>query len=557
MTAQPQVGVRCGARFSTYPDLFARALRASSGLHGLGIGAGDRVALLLRNSIEFLEASIATAPLGASAVPINWHWRGQEIAHVLRDSGAKALILHADLWEAIAASVPEAVSVLVVPSDGGSANVIPDRALMWPEWLAAHEPWSQPPQAAPLSIIYTSGTTGRPKGVVRVPASDEKRQAAQLLIGELFKLGPRERTAIPAPMYHTAPNVYALAAAMRGMDMTLMRSFDAEQFLRIVAEQRVTVVQMVPTMFVRLLALPERVRASYDLSSLRWVVHAAAPCPVAVKRAMIDWLGPVVAEYYGGTETGPVVFCTSEQWLAHPGTVGRPLEDATIAILDDDGRMLPAGQSGEVYMWLDVWPDFTYEGDQARRRAVERDGLVSCGDIGYLDADGYLYAVDAGGARLRRGRHSRRGVRRGAGGPRRTPRRRRAERRCGARPRARAARRLQDAAGGGVQRRAAARGHGQDLQAPPARAILGRARACDLSPAAAGPQPRGPRPRLGCGRTGSAQAPARKLQSIRLTPWMNALRSSSGSSASMSGTTRSSSAKIERSWVRASEAPRQ
>jgi len=388
------VGVRCGARFSTYPDLFARALRASSGLHGLGIGAGDRVALLLRNSIEFLEASIATAPLGASAVPINWHWRGQEIAHVLRDSGAKALILHADLWEAIAASVPEAVSVLVVPSDGGSANVIPDRALMWPEWLAAHEPWSQPPQAAPLSIIYTSGTTGRPKGVVRVPASDEKRQAAQLLIGELFKLGPRERTAIPAPMYHTAPNVYALAAAMRGMDMTLMRSFDAEQFLRIVAEQRVTVVQMVPTMFVRLLALPERVRASYDLSSLRWVVHAAAPCPVAVKRAMIDWLGPVVAEYYGGTETGPVVFCTSEQWLAHPGTVGRPLEDATIAILDDDGRMLPAGQSGEVYMWLDVWPDFTYEGDQARRRAVERDGLVSCGDIGYLDADGYLYLND-------------------------------------------------------------------------------------------------------------------------------------------------------------------
>ena len=388
------MGVRCGRRFSTYPDLFARALRASSGLHELGIGAGDRVALLLRNSLEFLEASIATAPLGASAVPINWHWRGEEIAHVLRDSGAKVLMLHADLWEAIAASVPETVRLLVVPSDDASAEAIPPGALEWSEWLHAHEPWSEPPLAAPVSIIYTSGTTGRPKGVVRTPASDEKREVAQSLIGQIFQLGPGERTVIPAPMYHTAPNVYALAAAMRGMDMTLMTSFDAEWFLQIVAAQRVTVVQMVPTMFVRLLALPERVRASYDLSSLRWVVHAAAPCPVVVKRAMIEWLGPVVAEYYGGTETGPVTFCTSEQWLAHPGTVGRPLEGATVAILDADGRRLPAGQSGEVYMWLDAWPDFTYEGDHAKRRAVERDGLVSCGDIGYLDADGYLYLND-------------------------------------------------------------------------------------------------------------------------------------------------------------------
>src|SRR5205823_13668250 len=149
---------------------------------------------------------------------------------------------------------------------------------------------------------------------------------------------------------------------VRGMDMTLMTGFDAEQFLRIVAEQRVTVVQMVPTMFVRLLALPACVRARCDLSSLRWVVHAAAPCPVAVKRAMIEWLGPVVAEYYGGTETGPVTFCTSEQWLAHPGTVGRPLEGATVAILDADGRRLPAGQPGGVYMSLDAWPHFHYGG---------------------------------------------------------------------------------------------------------------------------------------------------------------------------------------------------
>lgn len=409
---EEQIGVRCGERFTSYPDLFGRALRATRGLHELGVGAGDRIALLLRNSIEFLEASIATVPLGASAVPINWHWRGEEIAHVLRDSRARALVVHADLWPAIAASVPDGLAVIVVPADGGGEDAGgagvggaggtdaggsaegPAGALRWPQWLAANEPWAQPPEAAPVSIIYTSGTTGRPKGVVRTPATDEQREATQALLGEIFQLAPGERTVIPAPMYHTAPNVYALASAIRGMDMTIMTGFDAEDFLRIVAEQRVTVVQMVPTMFVRLLALPESVRSGYDLSSLRWVVHAAAPCPPDVKRAMIDWLGPIVVEYYGGTETGPVAFCTSEQWLAHPGTVGRALERAVVKVLDAEGNELATGESGEVYMWLDVWPDFTYEGDDEKRRAVERDGLVSCGDVGYLDADGYLYLND-------------------------------------------------------------------------------------------------------------------------------------------------------------------
>jgi long-chain acyl-CoA synthetase len=387
-------GVRCGARSSTYPELFARALRASAGLHRLGVGAGDRVALLLRNSLEFLEASIATVPLGASAVPINWHWRGEEVAHVLRDSNAKVLVVHEELWPAIRDSVPPELELVVVPGDGDGAGALPERALAWREWLERSEPWAQPPETSPVSIIYTSGTTGRPKGVVREPASDRQREAVQSLLGEIFQFGPGERTVIPAPMYHTAPNVYALAVARMGMDMTIMQSFDAEAFLRIVEEQRVTVVQMVPTMFVRLLALPEHVRGRYDLSSLRWIVHAAAPCAPDVKRAMIDWLGPIIAEYYGGTETGPVTFCTSAQWLAHPGTVGRPLERAVVEILDEQGRKLPPGESGEVYMWLDTWPDFTYAGDEHKRRSVERHGLITCGDIGYVDADGYLYLND-------------------------------------------------------------------------------------------------------------------------------------------------------------------
>jgi long-chain acyl-CoA synthetase len=393
MTEQEEIGVRCGERFSTYPELFGRALRATRGLHDLGVGAGDRIALLLRNSLEFLEASIATVPLGASAVPINWHWRGEEIAHVLSDSGAKVLVVHEDLWAAIAASVPDEVAVVAVPAEGGGSS-LPERAVSWPDWLTANAPWEQPPEGAPVSIIYTSGTTGLPKGVVRTPSSDEQRAATQEMLGKIFQLDEGERTVIPAPMYHTAPNVYALASALRGLDMTIMTSFDAEEFLRIVAERRITVVQMVPTMFVRLLALDRETRERYDTTSLRWIVHAAAPCPADVKRAMIEWLGPIVAEYYGGTETGPVVFCTSEEWLAHPGTVGRPIESAVVKVFGEDGRELPVGESGEVYMWLDVWPNFTYAGDEEKRRSVERDGLVSCGDIGYLDGDGYLYLND-------------------------------------------------------------------------------------------------------------------------------------------------------------------
>ena len=395
-----QPGVRCGERASSYKELFTDALRAASGLADLGVGAGDRVALLLRNSLEFLQASVATVPLGASAVPINWHWRGEEVAHVLSDSRAKVLVVHDTLWPAVSDAVPDEVAVVIVPSssldDAGETPTMPPgrRQESWPQWLAAHEPWAQAPESGPMSIIYTSGTTGRPKGVVRSPASEEQRARASEMIAEIFQLAEGERTLIPAPMYHTAPNVYALSSAVRGLDMTIMTGFDPEEFLRLVETHRVTVVQMVPTMFVRMLALPQEVRERYDVSSLRWIVHAAAPCPVEVKRAMIDWMGPIVAEYYGGTETGPVTYCTSEDWLGHPGSVGRPLPGAVVKIFDESGSELPPGRSGEVFVWHEAWPDFTYEGDEEKRRSIERDGLVSCGDIGYLDEDGYLYLND-------------------------------------------------------------------------------------------------------------------------------------------------------------------
>jgi long-chain acyl-CoA synthetase len=391
--------VHCGERSVAYPELLRHAGQFARGYDGLGIGTGDGVAVLLRNDPVFLEASLGTVVLGATPVPINWHWHAQEVGYLLRDSGARALVVHDDLFPAVADAVPDDMPVIGVPTPPeirSAYEIGPPEPVghRYESWVAELAPWDQAPEQAPSSVIYTSGTTGRPKGVVRRPQTDEGREATNLVVEHIFGLREGAVTVIPAPLYHTAPNVYALSAAVRGLDMTLMPRFDPEDFLRIVEQRRVTTVQMVPTMFVRLLALPETVRSRYDIGSLEFVVHAAAPCPPDVKRAMIEWLGPIVSEYYGSTETGAVVFCTAEEWLAHPGTVGHALPNASVKVFADDGSEAPAGESGEVYVRLHTWPDFTYRGDDAKRTAIERDGLVTSGDIGYLDADGYLYLND-------------------------------------------------------------------------------------------------------------------------------------------------------------------
>jgi long-chain acyl-CoA synthetase len=174
----------------------------------------------------------------------------------------------------------------------------------------------------------------------------------------------------------------------------LQPRFDAEELLRFIEQYRITHLHMVPTMFVRLLRLPEEVKRRYDLSSLEWVVHGAAPCPVDVKQAMIEWWGPVIGEYYGATETGIATFHNSEEALSKPGTVGRPASGGTVRIYGADGRVLPAGGVGEIFLWLDGFPDFTYHGLDDKRREVGRDGLVTLGDVGYLDEDGYLFICD-------------------------------------------------------------------------------------------------------------------------------------------------------------------
>ena len=397
--------VLSGQREISRATIVEHAARAATGFAELGIRAGDAVAVMLRNDFPFFEASFAAQRIGAYCVPVNWHGKTPEIAYVLGDCGAKAVVTHADLLPLLAPAVPPGVPVLVVPTPPeiaaayGIGDVLcrpPAGALRWQDWLSPFAPMPEGPPGAISSMIYTSGTTGNPKGVRRLNMGPEAAQAMGLLARNVMGIVPGEvmRTVITGPLYHAAPNFYGLYAVRDGGLAILQPRFDAEELLRLVEQYRITHLHMVPTMFVRLLRLPDAVKRRYDLSSLEWVVHAAAPCPAAAKRAMIEWWGPIIAEYYGATETGAVTFHTSAEALAKPGTVGRPLPGGVVRIYDGEGRVLPPGAVGEIYLWLGGWPDFTYHQLDDKRREIERDGLVSLGDVGYLDEEGYLFLCD-------------------------------------------------------------------------------------------------------------------------------------------------------------------
>ena len=373
-------------------ELLARVNQLTHGLRARGLQTGDGVAVLAPNGVAPLEVYLAALQAGWYVTPINWHFTAPEIAYIVRDCEAKAFFVH----ERFATAGARAAQEAGVPTDGRiSFGDVPGFCPVGR--VRDGQPASLPEdRTAGAAMHYTSGTTGRPKGVRRPLSEFDPDVAAELVsvLPQLFGIttGPPNVHLVTSPHYHTAVTVFGCGALQMGHCLVYMDSWDAEQALALVERYRVTNTHMVPTQFKRLLALPEETRRRYDLSSMRWLLHAAAPCPVGIKREMLDWWGPRIYEYYAATEGGGTL-ATPEDWLARPGTVGKPWPVSEVMIADDDGIQCPPGVAGTVYMRMTL-PDFVYKGDPAKTEAGRLRGYFTVGDIGYLDADGFLFLCD-------------------------------------------------------------------------------------------------------------------------------------------------------------------
>jgi long-chain acyl-CoA synthetase len=376
----------------TAGDLLARVNQLTHGLRERGLQPGDGLAVLVPNGVAALEVYLAALQSGWYLTPINWHFTVPEIAYILRDSEAKVFFAHERFADAGAGAADEAgipasgrISYGMVPGFTPAERVREGQSPAMPDG-----------RTAGTTMHYTSGTTGRPKGVRRQLSGLNPEDAGELssLLPQLFGItpGPPNVHLVTSPHYHTAVSVFGGASLMMGHRLVYMDGWDAERALALVTEHKVTNTHMVPTHFTRLLALPEETRQRYDISSMRWILHAAAPCPVGVKRAMLDWWGPRVYEYYAATEGGGTL-ATPEDWLAKPGTVGKPWPISEVMVADEDGEKCPPGVPGTVYLRSDM-TDFVYKGDPAKTQAGRKNGFFTVGDIGYLDEDGYLFLCD-------------------------------------------------------------------------------------------------------------------------------------------------------------------
>jgi len=362
-TARPEaVAIVDGAGNETsYGELLAMSRSLAAGLRERGGRRGDVVAAVLGNEPAFFATQLAAFESGLYFTPVNTHLAAPEIDYVVADC------------EPVAVVTGETIPALLVPGAGA------------------------PPERSPgLQMMYTSGTTGKPKGVKKpLPVGDPDDvhggNAARTAQGFGVPLEPH-RHLVCGPLYHAGPFVGAGTTLQLGATVVLLDKWSPEGFLAAVERHRIATTQMVPTMFHRLLALPEAVRDRYDVSSLRSVFHTGAPCPVDVKQRLMDWWGPVVYETYGGTESIATI-ATPKRWLSKPGTVGRPINGVTLHILDDDGYELGSGETGEIWIDSGVEPP-EYHGDPDKTARMRRGGLVSLGDIGFVDADGCLFLRD-------------------------------------------------------------------------------------------------------------------------------------------------------------------
>ena len=375
----------------SYRELDARSNQGAHLFRSLGLRPGDHIALLMENRLEFMAICWAAQRSGLYFTPISGYLTRDEAAYILADCGARVAITsrkHGEVLDGLDRDAPGGPALYTVdePRPGFRS---------WSEALAAQPDTPVADEIAGQDMLYSSGTTGPPKGIKRPLENlpiDQPHPRLRVLCVDMCGMSPDTVYLSPAPLYHAAPLRFTIMSGVLGGTAVIMEAFDAEEFLRLVERHRVTLSQLVPTMFVRMLKLPEEVRRRHDLSSLRGAIHAAAPCPVDVKQQMIDWWGPILTEYYAGSEGNGATFCTSAQWLAHRGSVGRAVV-GTVKIVDDHDRELPPGGIGTVY-FADS-PPFEYHNDPEKTRSVfNRRGWSTLGDVGYLDSDGYLYLTD-------------------------------------------------------------------------------------------------------------------------------------------------------------------
>jgi long-chain acyl-CoA synthetase len=383
--AHPAIIMSDGSATITYGELEALANKGAQWLRKLGLKTGDTIAVWLPNCPDFLSIYWAAQRAGLYFTPMASALTADEARYIVDNSGARLLIWSGTISDnsEVGVQQTETLSHILSLSD-------------WQSSIAAMPNAPIADESAGFHMVYSSGTTGRPKGI-RLPLIGGDPTAPHMLAERASKnydVGPDTVYLSPAPLYHTAPLAFCTSCHRLGATVVIMTKFDPEAALAAIAAHHVTVTQMVPTMFVRLLKLPDAIRLSYDVSSLQHVIHAAAPCPIDTKRSMIAWLGPIIQEYYGGSEGNGSTNITSVEWLAKPGSVGKA-SWGTIHICDDAGNDLGPNMPGIVY-FEGGW-DFQYLGDPAKTRDSRHPVHAkwsTLGDIGYLDEDGYLFLTD-------------------------------------------------------------------------------------------------------------------------------------------------------------------